>query len=405
MAAIQNFLGLVDDAAKFIAKNGDDIAKTVASASDDVAKTVSIFGDDAAKGVTSCIKGAGLGVRKSIIPQNLQGLKYASDAIGDTVEVVTKSKADEAIAKVKTFVGPDGLKYEDFALKDDSFWLNMWKRHIYDNFSRGSKELDRLSDEIKKCFAPENIQRIDGLKNLSTEEIEAINKFSFKNQLIAVLTGHKPAYFESFGDITVDFAKALKGTKYADEITALTDAAGRSCLLRNKQVKEIISRNKEIYCRELGIDMATSVDDIYKKLITSISSGSMTSDSPLAFGLTLGYPKLDSILYTIKNLDKTAAYNLNLLKYDGAPKQCLELREALINALHSSISPVKDYSKECLSDLEDLIRKSDFRVNFDLDEMPISSFHRHVLDSPDLQRIKELEKDFIKNFRMEQLIS
>ena len=56
MAAIQNLLGLVDDAAKFIAKNGDDIVKTVAPASDDVAKTVSIFGDDAAKGVTSCIK-------------------------------------------------------------------------------------------------------------------------------------------------------------------------------------------------------------------------------------------------------------------------------------------------------------------------------------------------------------
>ena len=90
---------------------------------------------------------------------------------------------------------------------------------------------------------------------------------------------------------------------------------------------------------------------------------------------------------------------------NGVPKQCIEAREALIKALHSDISPVKGYSAEFMYEVDDFIRNADFRTYLDLDEYSFSSFVSKVLDSPDLQRIKELEKDFINNFKMEQLIS
>ena len=344
-------------------------------------------------------------------------LKYVPPLEGDVMTLSPQAKkVAERIAQVKQEIlnvkGETATYDEFFSHMPDAtenYKLEMWYS-LTSSTKPYPKNKLKCMEELAKCFEKENLKKIDFFKNLSEEELQILSKSEGidKSQIIATITGHKPACFD-ISDEAINFAKAIQGTKYADEFIAINvkSSPKHFCILNKKQVREIIDSNKEIYCRELGLDINTSTEEVYKKWLKCIENEFPSGEKPLAFGLTLGYPKYSSLIYTLENgfLQNNEKLGMAWVKSEGGIKQ-EQYKDILLKAIRHEDSPFKNYSEEFKREFEHYVRTEDFR-NFmnPFEERFISSFKLHGSDSVDMKHIVENEIDFVNNFRMEQLFS
>ena len=347
--------------------------------------------------------------------EDLSKLRYAPQLEGDVMTLSPQAKkAAERIADLKSRileVNGEKYTYEQFripSLSEDmnlTYWFSLLK-----NCAPIPKNQQRCLDEINKCFESENLKKIGFFKNLSEHEIELLNKSYGIDiiELMAVLSGHKPAYFDTSKGGVIDFAKAIKGTKYADEFLAINvkSSPKKFCILNKKQVQEIVENNKEIYCRELGLDINTPTEKVYKKWLKCIENEYPSGEKPFTFGLTLGYPKNSSIIYMLQSENGIICTDKELLKVFNQIKGANDerYRALLLKAFYNKDSPFKNYSEEFKREFEHYVRTEDFRSFMNpFEERFVSSFKLYGSDSVDMKRIVKNEVDFVNNFRMEQL--
>lgn len=340
-------------------------------------------------------------------------LKYALALNGDAITLSTQAhKAAQRIAELKSKIADLGngnlYTYEDFAKgcpnMSEDFILYAWNRILL-QCPKLSKEQLRCSKEIDKCFEPENMRKIVFFRNLNSEEQILLQSLNDKCQLIPVLTGHKPAFYGGIKGGVIDFAKAIKGTTYENTFTAINSSKNLSnfTIINKAKLRKIIENNKEIYCRELGLDMNTSIDDIYKKWLYCIEHECPTEEKPLAFGLMLGYPKYSSLIYSLENnfIPKTELYETLCI---AKRVDIAQYRDTLLRAIRHKDSPLKNYSEEFKKDIEHYIRTEDLRDYSSLDR---ENFYYQCSiygsESSHMEKVAKEQTDFVNNFRMEQL--
>ena len=340
-------------------------------------------------------------------------LKYAP-LEGDVMSLSPQArKAAERIKELKSRVLENSygerMTYDEFmaAMSKSSedmklaYWYEMTKGSVL------SKSQKTCIKEVTKCFKKNNLRKIEFFKNLSDDEIQLLSesKGIDRQQLLAVISGHKPAYFDSSEEGIINFAKGIKGTKYEKDFLAINFKSNpkQFCILNKKQVKEIVENNKEIFCRELGLNTSTPANEVYQKWLSYIEQESPVA-KPIALGLTLGYPRYSNIIWTLQEGILRSNKKLNDIwgVYGGVVNE--KSREALLAAIRHKDSPFRNYSEEFKKDFEHYVSTEDFRKFMNpFDERFYSSFKLYGSDSVDMKKIVENEVDFVNNFRMEQL--
>lgn len=164
-------------------------------------------------------------------------------------------------------------------------------------------ELDDFAIEANR-LKNNNLQGLDIVANLSPSErkefLQAI--IEDMDQFALMATGNKPAVWTSTASTKKlrELASKIKSDKY-DIIFANGKDTG-ALILDKKLVKNIIKENSEVFRRRLNLKDTSTVDDIYTAFTDPNNSstalnGEFNSD---LLGLTLGFPKNDTLLWNIK---------------------------------------------------------------------------------------------------------
>ncbi len=182
-------------------------------------------------------------------------LRYVPTLEGDVVSLSPQArKAAERIKELKSRVLVDGAgnkaTYDEFYAHmpdaSEEYKLAMW--HALTKYKDLSASKKICIAEVAKCFEKDNLRKIEFFKNLKEDEIELLHKSNGidREQLIAVISGHKPAYFDHSRDGIINFAKGIKGTKYEKDFLAINvkSSPEHFCILNKKQVREIVEKNK-----------------------------------------------------------------------------------------------------------------------------------------------------------------
>ena len=265
------------------------------------------------------------------------------------------------------------------------------------------KTKDTRLEEINKCFQIENIKKIEFFKNLSNEEQNLLLTIDRKREMIPVLTGHKPAFDGSTKNGIINFSKAIKGTRFSDTHIAINNKIDpqRFFIINKEQLKKVIANNKEIYCGEMGLDINTPTNDVYNKWLQLLEKEN-TNNAPASLGLMLGYPKYSSIIFSLDQFIQKNEYLKTVCKKVNYSNE--ELRKRFLTAFYHSDSPYKNCSDTFKRDFEKYVQSEDLR-NFmrDDEKFVCFDFIQHGSDTVSMNRIRQLDADFVNNFRIEQL--
>lgn len=327
-------------------------------------------------------------------------------------EKVIKFNSERAIVNLKSQIVevPNGDKMEilDFdkwtkmlrkgKQHTEEFLLTYWQDFV-EAFGKNKNPIkqkqDRCRKLIKECLNQKYAKRSDIFKCFSEEEILAMKSEKIDlPQLIACLSGYKSAVYDSYPE---KISVAIKNSKLADAYTVIRPTftkANQTCILNNKQVKDIISNNREIFCKELKLDLNTSDDVIFEKLLYCIKEECPTKNNPTMFGLVLGYPKYSSLIYKLNNA--------GIIENRALCTQGKEFKELLIETLHHKNSPFKNYSQEFIEDLEHYIITENLNTYANpFEERFISSFVQFGSDFKDMRKIRQNEINFVNIFTPE----
>lgn len=169
--------------------------------------------------------------------------------------------------------------------------------------------------------------------------------------IIPFANGNKPA--------ATIYVKSSQLCGYSHPKIDIISEADCTTLLNRAQVKEIIEKNRAIFCNRMNCNPESSVDEIYAKLITAIESCHEPGAIDDIYGLTLGYPRKNTLIHHLTrfaNEKNGTDYCWGELK-DAAPEVIETYKQALRNALKEKDSPYANASPGLVKEVEEAINK------------------------------------------------
>lgn len=263
-----------------------------------------------------------------------------------------------------------------------------------------------LAETVGKLDDIEVFRNLKMCKNLTPEEKNLayeylIKKGNNKNVFLGVLSGDKPVaslsaiknlHSNSENPLNVlrkldlgDNIEWVKGRYWNNE----TNNFFNDCMINKKSLFEIIKNNKEIYTKRLDLSKTSSTKKIYNSLINySINNNGLPND---LFGITLGFPKYDSMIFHIDNM-----YNLNNMR------QSTEYVDNLLKTFKKEDFPYKNIDKKTLNNLIKSIKninQENFKnISLRIYNDGLYQFINFCNDQKELERISRATKHFMKMF-------
>ncbi len=224
--------------------------------------------------------------------------------------------------------------------------------------------LDRLKENgFKDVKILENLteaERASLVESMHAGDIHTLMLFA---------NGGKPACYLTTSQARHDAIAKMKNDDIDIVQADIKDYNGcpvtENYLLNKKDVQEIIKNNKELYAVRLGIDKNSSVDEIYKKLISQDSPLSQSGRCDDILGLTLGYPRYSTMIYQLKEYAN--------IEPEEFKTNLEETKEKLKQALYAEDSPYKNMSDKFKQKLAAQIDKID-GYNFSNKTLSVKNF-------------------------------
>jgi hypothetical protein len=155
-------------------------------------------------------------------------------------------------------------------------------------------------------------------------------------------------------------------------------------MLNRTAVKEIIKNNYYIYQKRLGLNKKVTVDEIYEVLKKGETFKKCQTDAPDIIGLTLGYPRDSSLLFSLTQTDKwKIRRNLE------------EEKQNLKYILRSENSPYKSFSKKFQTHMLNQVNKMALAFSSEFLNQGCNSYVFNAL----VQEPKAFQK-ILANFRI-----
>ena len=191
-----------------------------------------------------------------------------------------------------------------------------------------------------QIFKNNNLEGLEMVKHLSTKQkmglIKRIGERSMEN-FVLFATGNKPSILLD----KIPEAITIKDIDIVSLSNSVVLPSGKklifdhSFLLNRNLVKNVIKENFDIYQKRLKLDKNASIDEVYNVLIDKNTLSWCQAEAPDIHGLTLGFPRDSSLIFTLNNgKDNQIFKNQELIK--GTLKQ----------ALFSENSPYKDFDNK-----------------------------------------------------------
>lgn len=207
----------------------------------------------------------------------------------------------------------------------------------YDFYASANNIINNHLDKIELTKGLNKSEQEDFRSRLNPCDKPILLQFFFDNKPSILLTGDLP-YFEN--NDKYDFVRRTLVTKRAD---GKTIRIPNTFIINKELTKQTIAENKELYTKRMGFKDGTNIDTIYKKLVGEDSPLKEINGSDDIIGLTLGFPKIDSILF---QLEKGIPNYLQIRNRPYAQANFLQ-RE-----LYSGDSVYKDFSQEFLTNVD-----------------------------------------------------
>ena len=256
-------------------------------------------------------------------------------------------------------------------------------------------KLTRIEKECRKFNKIEYINKIKFFKTLSREEKMCLAESYADPQFITTLTGHKPAWYNEHGfDGKIDFTKIKLNPEVADKYDVVKiphplSSSGSLYFLNKKEVLKVIEENKDLYSTALGFKPNDDIEMIYKALLKNLENGNLNE---ALFGITLGFPRHSSMIFNMERLLEE--------RYTVCRSNIPEFKKKLLELLHSDKSPFAGYPESTIQKLEKHIKEMD-TINSGGDTIHYVSFGN---ENEAIKKTKLLEKDFVENFKIEDLM-
>ncbi len=223
---------------------------------------------------------------------------------------------------------------------------------------------EEIANEFNKKYKEvldNNYADIEALSKLTPEErkilAENLASDNMGESLLLMLHDSKPTGYFAGTEEYINLLKKLAGDKF-DVITRTADVADNSFhqafVINKTAVKNIIAENKELFTLRLGLDKSTSIDDIYKNLISKDGkfiqqAGFHNGGLNDITGLILGYPKFNTMIFELEQRIPDFDYQIRYYK-DLTP-----YKEELLKVLYGENSPYKNMSDEFKAELAEKI--------------------------------------------------
>lgn len=246
--------------------------------------------------------------------------------------------------------------------------------------------------EVEKFKAWGNFIKIKCLEHLNTFEKIALKNTienSYELDFYQTLFGTKPSCFIS-GTKNLGFLKKISlENKNLEAINYKRHGFQHAIILNKESVNKIINENKDIFTDRLKLPENTPVGNIYSKLKTALKQ----SDYDELLGITLGFPRKDSIIFGLEQgVKKTKNIDPVELRKD-VPK----FKEEILEFLDSKDCPYKD------SRLKEEIKEI---INNISDIKPCNKkYYKYIKYTNDSDVVIDKSiKDFEENFTYDKLL-
>lgn len=321
--------------------------------------------DEAQKSYIHSMLNSDKGMVKEEFEQLMDYIKNVSSAeeLKEISALVSKKKMISSYKKqLKTAIEErsNALKTADYTPKSEETPANEGIHETGDAEAeaRAQKAVEDLSRKVQEAMQ-NNLEGIDALSNLTAaERKQLVELLALDNPqtLLIFLQGQKPGAILSGNDDLIALLNKLK-SEDVDIVNTRVNGdfslqggnsqyINNAYLINKKQAKDVISDNKELFAKRLGLNENTSVDEIYAKLISK--------DGPLGkgehhdlLGMILGYPKTSTLIFQLESAipNFTPQMRTDISKF----------KEDLLKVLYGENSPYKNMSDEFKANLAEKI--------------------------------------------------
>lgn len=222
-------------------------------------------------------------------------------------------KLTDVIHRVRQF--SSGANISSLKVLNEDFFV---KKELYKPLIEG--ENSAFHRELK-IIKNNNLKGLKLTERLNSKEkihlIKLLTSVGNFENFVLFATGNKPSV-----SIAGNISKNLSRQKGVDVVKYNHDLYGEhvklTVLMNPKRVKAVIFENLELYQKRLNLGKNSSVDEIYDffKKDSNICKLSLTHGD--IFGLTLGFPKINSLFFQLK----TVAGSLDGIKPLILSKKC-----------------------------------------------------------------------------------
>ncbi len=255
---------------------------------------------------------------------------------------------------------------------------------IYDFYIKAKDTAENHLDKMELTKNLSEEEQEDFRNNLSTDDKCSLLQFFYDKKPSVLLAGDFP-YFKN--NEKYDFVRRTITPKDRNNSTV----EHQNIFIINKELtKNVIKENKELYTKRMNLNDDTSIDNIYKELVST--------DSPLKkqygyddiIGITLGFSPVNSSLF---QLERNVYDHLELRKHPYAQSEIFK------QEFHSDDCVYKNFSNKFKSNVEDAIdslkRPQPRRV--DMSKLGYSVI-QFVTDEKHTQKILNDTKDILNNY-------
>lgn len=207
------------------------------------------------------------------------------------------------------------------------------------------KEINSFNEQVD-ILKSNNFEGLDLVKvasnedkvNLKNDLIQEINWGSHttlddeSNDFSLMATGNKPSFLTS--GISQQTANLFKSNGYdvvKKEFYIKNRKIVNTLILDKKNVKKVIENNLDLYQKRLNLSKYATVDKIYNTIISK-KNPLLEKEKDDLLGLTLGFPRDNSILYNLHHLINKKGKEFN--------------NENFKDIFTSNDSPYKNFSKD-----------------------------------------------------------
>lgn len=272
----------------------------------------------------------------------------------------------------------------------------------------GPKLLDKIDDfRLKKfsdidnpklieAYESKNFKQMKILEGFSPKEIRTLKLDVSKGDqcFLPTLTGHKPACIIGNNGNLEFISKIKDNPVYRNTFDFCTNPSGSTYVFNKEKVLEVIKNKKEIYTARLGLNKASSVEEVYNALMknkTEIFGCTSKDKYHDIVGLTLGFPEKSTMMFQLENMA-----NVDYVLRDNPSKY----KEVLLKVLQGENSPYKNLSKSSFKELEKIIKEYK-PINY---ESSVYYPFKALANEPqEFARINKAITDFINNFSFKDL--